>query len=411
MPAEQPQDPVPRRRLTDRAEDGEVRLRDVAPQLCAQAGQLLGGTVFVTNADDRVIAASRSGYQGRLLRVRDDPKAITVPVRLGGEDGWLIARPERAEEAPAHLARAVMELLLDQAAIVGALPQGPAVKNKIIHDLLRGNGADEVTLVRQAHILGMDLEPPRAVILVDASSYLPDPASAGDLEVDGESERRAQRVIDGIVDFFRLPNDTICAYVGAAEIAVLKASDTRNLVHWAEVPDESSSSWANLAALKRAAGALLERLRQEIDAPLSIGVGRYHRGPGGLARSYQDARAALTLGRRLRGEGIVHSLDALGVAAFVGVADDRTKHELATHLLSPLDGDPELIGTLEAFFEEDCHAVRVAERLGIHRNTLAYRLAKVAERTGLDPRVFDEAVQIRLALVLQSLHEGVAPGG
>ena len=44
-----------------------------------------------------------------------------------------------------------------------------------------------------------------------------------------------------------------------------------------------------------------------------------------------------------------------------------------------------------------------AKRLCIHRNTLTYRLEKITSLTGLDPRCFDEAVQIRLALLLQEL--------
>ncbi|MCY7322639.1 MAG: helix-turn-helix domain-containing protein, partial [Phormidesmis sp. CAN_BIN36] len=39
----------------------------------------------------------------------------------------------------------------------------------------------------------------------------------------------------------------------------------------------------------------------------------------------------------------------------------------------------------------------------IHRNTLSYRLDKITSLTGLNPRQFDDAVQIRLALLLRSL--------
>ena len=52
--------------------------------------------------------------------------------------------------------------------------------------------------------------------------------------------------------------------------------------------------------------------------------------------------------------------------------------------------------------------VRAAARaLGIHRNTLSYRLDKIASLTGLDARRFDAAVQIRLALLLRALPEPV----
>jgi carbohydrate diacid regulator len=41
----------------------------------------------------------------------------------------------------------------------------------------------------------------------------------------------------------------------------------------------------------------------------------------------------------------------------------------------------------------------------VHRNTVRFRLEKIALLTGLDPRHFDDAVQIRLALLLNNLHE------
>ena len=74
------------------------------------------------------------------------------------------------------------------------------------------------------------------------------------------------------------------------------------------------------------------------------------------------------------------------------------------YLLSPLDHEPELLETLDAFFSEDCCSSSTASRLSIHRNTLSYRLEKITSLTGLDPRYFDDAVQIRLALLLRALH-------
>lgn len=384
--------------------DPRLRLKDVAEALSGQASELLAAPAYVVDSERRVVAASRSGWVGRHVRTSERDRSLEIPVEIGGELGWVVIgeSPERGT-VPAHLAQALVTLLVDQAAIVGALPDGAELKNKIIHDLLHGPGENEATLVRQARLLGMDVGPPRAVILIDAGRFVLD---EGTIEQSSQEDtaHRARKVIDGVVSFFQLPNDTICAYVGDGEVAVLKASDTRNLRHWADAEDVAhSSSWANLAALKRAGRALLTRLQSETGVPLSIGIGRYHRGAGGLARSYADARAALNLGQRLSGADRVHSLDKLGVAAFVGVSDERTKVELATHLLSPLDADPELLTTLEVYFRENCHPLRASEKLSIHRNTLNYRLEKIALITGLDPRVFDQAVQIRLALLLRSL--------
>ena len=39
-----------------------------------------------------------------------------------------------------------------------------------------------------------------------------------------------------------------------------------------------------------------------------------------------------------------------------------------------------------------------ASRLGLHRNTLAYRLGRIAKLTGLHPGRFEDAVQLRVAM-------------
>ncbi|MBK8904985.1 MAG: helix-turn-helix domain-containing protein [Anaerolineaceae bacterium] len=122
----------------------------------------------------------------------------------------------------------------------------------------------------------------------------------------------------------------------------------------------------------------------------------------GLAHSYQDALAALSLGLRFYGANAVHCLDELGIAAFAGMADERIKSDLAAHILSPLSSEPKLLETLYAFFDSNCTPSQAAAGLDIHRNSLTYRLAKIAALTGLDPRQFDDAVQLRLALLLRA---------
>src|SRR5207248_1541707 len=82
--------------------------------------------------------------------------------------------------------------------------------------------------------------------------------------------------------------------------------------------------WANLSALKRASRALHLRLQHDTRSSITVGLGRYHRGIPGLQRSYDDARAALAVGRRFSGPGRVYCLDDLGMPALVSIADERT---------------------------------------------------------------------------------------
>lgn len=380
----------------------------VAETVAERTAELLCTRVLVTDDRGTVVASSES----RLLGLSFDPEReapetsyVRVPLRLDHRAGEVImAQPATGEVVSPRLAEVLAELVIGQATVVDRLPNKQELKNKFIHDLLHGSERDEAALVREAQILGMDLAHPRVVILIDADDYILAPVRGVQLDPsDPRIWRRAQLVIGRVVDFFELPNDTICAYIGDGEVAVLKATNRITWVDHEGEQDHVGPSWANLAALKRAGSALLTRLRSDTRASISIGIGRYHPGLPGLARSYQDAQAALSLGRRFQGHNRVHCLDGLGIAAFIGVSDERTKIDLARYLLSPLDHEPELLTTLGSYFSADCCPSVTAAALSIHRNTLSYRLDKITSLTGLDPRRFDDAVQIRLALALRSL--------
>ncbi len=386
----------------------------IAEMLIKRARDVLDASLWVTDERSIVIAASDSHSVGLTIDAVSSARSeacVRVPLSAGSQVGEVVVGPPTTDEALSpRLERVVVDLMIQQALIVSQLPNRHELKNKFIHDLLRGQVWDETAMLREGQILGLDLTHPRAVILIDASDYILGSDDSRALEpsevMDARAQRRAQLVIATVVNFFDLQNDTICAYIGGGEVAVLKASSTRDLVKWADSIDDGSdgcASWANLVALKRAGAALLERLRHDTRASISIGIGRYHPGIRGLALSYQDARAALSLGRRFQGQNEVHCLDRLGVASFVCVSDERTKIDLAMHLLSPLDHEDELLDTLHTFFAENCSVSSTSARLSIHRNTLSYRLDKIASLTGLDPRTFDHALQIRLALLLREM--------
>jgi carbohydrate diacid regulator len=305
-----------------------------------------------------------------------------------------------------HLIDAIVESVLHKIG-QGEPSSNYLLKNQLFSNLLHGRIENEAAILQQTKALGIDLSPPRAVILIDATDHVLEK------EIDAEQlkqieQQRTQYIINSIVGFFHLPNDMICADLGAGKICVLKASNTRNLDPWAGSSDDvagcADSSWANLTALKRAADELRLKLQQDTGSSIRIAIGRYHPGIKGLARSYEDARAALSLGSRLQKFDCVHCLAELGIAAFVGIADETTKVELAKYLLSPLDYEPDLLATINTFFTENCCFSATAKRLYIHRNTLNYRLEKIASLTGLDPRNFDDAVQIRISLLLRALN-------
>jgi len=375
-----------------------------------QCADLLKTRVWAVDHQGLIITGSEVETYG--LPLSDVASAsetrLRVPMSVDGQQSITVVAETASDDAtPLHLAQALVELIVNQVTVINQIPNQRQLERRFVYSLLFEPVSDEAAVLRHGASIGVDLTIPRAVLLIDASRYiLGAERTAERIANEGLAQKRAEGVIALIVEYFHLPRATICTYIGNGEIVVLKASTTKDLSAWTSREEGEAlpiASWANLAALKRAARGLLSQLRAGIGSPVTIGIGRYYPGIDGLPRSYQDARAALTLGGHSLGPNRVHCLDALGIAAFVGVSDARTKIDLATHLLSPLDHEDELLQTLQAFFEQDCCISATANSLGIHRNTLNYRLEKIASLTGLDPHRFDDAVQIRLALVLRSL--------
>ena len=62
--------------------------------------------------------------------------------------------------------------------------------------------------------------------------------------------------------------------------------------------------------------------------------------------------------------------------------------------------DEETITTINKFFENSLNVSETSRQLYIHRNTLVYRLDKLQKTTGLDLRVFEDAITFKIALMV-----------
>lgn len=58
--------------------------------------------------------------------------------------------------------------------------------------------------------------------------------------------------------------------------------------------------------------------------------------------------------------------------------------------------------TINKFFENNLNVSETSRQLYVHRNTLVYRLEKLQKSTGLDIRVFDDALTFKIAMMVVS---------
>ena len=123
---------------------------------------------------------------------------------------------------------------------------------------MRDPNLSEADILRGGQLFGIDFTRPRAVILVGANDYILESITRLIPIWMRRGFSSAKTVIQCVVSYFSLPRDTICAYIGNGEIAILKASTSRDLAGWVDQQDRSdwgTMSWANLDALKRASVA------------------------------------------------------------------------------------------------------------------------------------------------------------
>lgn len=122
-----------------------------------------------------------------------------------------------------------------------------------------------------------------------------------------------------------------------------------------------------------------------------------------LHHSYEKALTALKIGKRFHLEKNVFYYDELGIDRLVyHLPDDVCKDFLnevwKNHV--PISLDSELISMMNCFLYNNLNIAETARQLHMHRNTLIYRIEKIQNQTNLDIRQFDDAMTLKLALMI-----------
>jgi hypothetical protein len=144
------------------------------------------------------------------------------------------------------------------------------------------------------------------------------------------------------------------------------------------------------AAIARAA----ERLARTHGLEMRAGVGAVGDDLGDVARGYAEARRAL---RHAPAGGAI-ALEEVGLVDYLAEQADDAAQRLVPAAAAALAADETLSATLRAYADCDMNVARTAERLVVHPNTVHYRLRRVAETTGRDPRRFGDLLELLLAL-------------
>lgn len=148
-------------------------------------------------------------------------------------------------------------------------------------------------------------------------------------------------------------------------------------------------------------------LYEELGVKASVGVGNVVHSFAEIALSYEQAQTAVRMSALFHSKGEVHAYrEYLLVRLLEDVPQSRLKEYYAQFGIAGTEGvfgDADMLETAEAFLENSLSVAETSRSLYMHRNTLMYRLDKIARETGLDIRSFSDAVTFRVMSILYRL--------
>ena len=347
--------------------------QSVVEQLADASQKIIG----VIDADGTVISSSDTSLAGERF-----PEVVTAivasPDRLvewGGKcfltlKGWnptfgysvfVCGTPE---EAGALCRMARVSLSFTKTYYEEKHDKGTFVKNIITDNILPGD------IYIRAKELHFQTEMPRAVFLVR------------------QRGRADVAVVEMLQSLYADNQQDFVISVNETDIAVIRQID----------PETTGEELSNMAK------AMEDKLKTELFARTTIGIGTIAEHLRELADSYKEAQVAIEVGKVFDTEKTVINYESLGIGRLIyqlptTLCEIFLSEVFKKNSIESLD--QETLFTINMFFENSLNVSETSRKLFVHRNTLVYRLEKIKKLTGLDLREFDDAIIFKVALMVK----------
>ncbi len=304
----------------------------------------------------------------------DDVHVGSAPATVQDEVlAWVAARfaaaPGQVEQAALEYGALLVALeLLRQRT---ALEVEHKLRGGFLEELFSGDFVEDL-VIKQAEAFGLDLTSPTRI-------FLAEPAT-------GQLSHASAHLLSSIC------TDCAAKWPGSSLVAV----ESRGAVVLLEGPDTEGPLFEDL---------LQQALRQRMShSGLNIAVSRAVRALPEYGNAYAAARRGLELFKLLQRSGQVVSFRHMGVQEIlVQASEPAALLEFIKLYVEPLERYDEehksrLLISLETFYDAGFNLHEAARRLDVHVSTLRYRLARVEELLGVDPKVGEARLNIEVAL-------------
>ena len=237
------------------------------------------------------------------------------------------------------------------------------IKNLLLDNLLL------VDIYNRAKKLHIDTEVRRVVFIVETNR-----------DKDGNELERIRSIFGGKTRDF------------------VTAVDEKNIIVVKEVAENEGYE-----ELNKTAEVIVNLFRSDAENDIHVAYGTIVGEIKEVSRSYKEARMALDVGKIFFEDKDVIAYSTLGIGRLIYQLPIPLCKMFIKEIFdgkSPDEFDEETITTINKFFENSLNVSETSRQLYIHRNTLVYRLDKLQKATGLDLRVFEDAITFKIALMV-----------
>jgi sugar diacid utilization regulator len=371
----------------------------------------------------QVLRASRLSQRAlRLPNVGGTPAIIVAPILVGDEVPSYLITIDPADNIfgedmsllVTEHAATICGVILGRERVVAAAAR--RVRDDLVEGLLLGRGRDQADTSRWAAHLGYDPARDHNVLAVafdlpaTANAANPaNPGTAGNAANAGTAANASPSAADAAAQRQRIWESIEHFVATRAPDAIVSARESE-VVIVTVAPDEPGPAAMDA---RRLAHACLARLAELFpSARVVIGIGGTCRDPREVARSYAQAQRTTQTLKRLGRAGTVSAFGDLGILRLLlQVPDLAELRSFAADVLGKLsmheqEHKSEYLTTLACYFRENNSPQRASRILHVHPNTVAYRVKRIEEITGLRLDNYTDRLIAQVALeILEALGE------
>ena len=315
-----------------------------------------------------------------ICEVTDAGHLVAAPATVQNEIlAWVVAR---FETSPGQVERAALEygallVALERLRERTVLEVEHRLRGGFLDELFSGEFVEDL-IVKQGAAFGFDLSAPTRIFLIESAN--------------GELSQTNGHLLYSVA--------TECAAVWPRHHLV--ALETKGAVVLVEEPEGGNGSDTVGPFFE---DQLQNALRRRMPhCRFNVAVSRLTRAVRDYGKAYNAARRGLDLVALLGRSGEIVSFRHMGVQEILLQADEPAALlEFIARYVEPLERydaehSSDLLNSLETFYEAGFNLQEAARRLDVHVSTLRYRLTRIEDLLGVDPKVGDSRLNIEVAV-------------